>query len=263
MSRTSAQHARTRSLSATALSAAVLAVLVSAAGPAAAGEDDPAGGVVEVTPRKARAGEWVDLRVDFCADGERALAASDAFHRDVELEPAADGELLGEARIRRDAEPGRYEITADCQAGTDAAVGEGVVTVIGRAGDGDERQPPEEDRPSERPPEEDRAHEQPRPRESEAEAEAEAEAAPDRHHEQHDGQHDGQHDDQHHGQHPPASPVAPVRAGGGGTYDGQDGAGGLGATGTTGLSLAGGAVVLGTVAYAVRRRRADRTANGR
>lgn len=57
-----------------------------------------------------------------------------------------------------------------------------------------------------------------------------------------------------------ASPVAPVRAGGGGTAETAEESGGLGAAGTAGLAVAGGAVTLGAAAFALRRRyAADRT----
>ena len=133
MARTSPRHARRRALSATALTAAVLTVLAATALPAtAAGEEDGresgGGNKVQVTPRRAQPGDWVDLRVRFCEGDETALAASDAFERDVELRSAARGELAGTARIRPRARPGRYEITVDCQVVVDTGAGAGSVT---------------------------------------------------------------------------------------------------------------------------------------
>ncbi|AXK34314.1 hypothetical protein DVA86_18325 [Streptomyces armeniacus] len=253
MSRTPPEHALRRSLSATARLgavpvAAVLAVLVSApvAAPyAPAAPARPGGGDVEVTPGKARPGEWVDLRAGLCRKGETALAASDAFQRDVELEPAAAGDVAGSAQLRRNAGPGRYGITVDCQESGRTAAGKGAVTVLRReqapqkpAGHNERNENPRNENPRNQ-------NERRKPNEPEP-------PAPDRPEEP------AVHHPQGH-----ASPVAPVRAGGGATAGGPDTADGLGASGTAGLGLAAGAVVVGAVAHAVRRRRTDRTPTGR
>lgn len=209
--------ARTAPRSATALTAAVLTLCAAVAVPAAAvsapaGDTPPAGSGVEVTPSRAKPGDRVDLRVRFCAKGESALAASDAFTRDIELSPAAGGELVGTAHIRPRAEPGSYGITVDCRIVIDTGSGKGSVTVVGGGGG--------QHRPT--------APASPGTPESPA-----APAAPVA----------------------PASPVAPVRAGGGGTAEESTG-GGSALPRTAGLALAGGALLLGAVGFAVRRRRA-------
>lgn len=123
------QRARRRSLTAAALLATVFAASASTVVPAAAsGEPTPdtITGIVRVTPKKAKPGEEVDLRVDFCR--RSGQVSSDAFARDVELQPAADGGLYAEATIRRDVRPGTYEITVTCD--PHAPDGQGKVIVV-------------------------------------------------------------------------------------------------------------------------------------
>jgi hypothetical protein len=111
------------------LAAAVCAATAAAAETAVASDDpapDTVTGIVRVTPEEAKPGEEVDLRVGFCQ--ESGLVSSDVFTHDVELRPAADGGLFAEAVIRRDARPGRYEITVTCD--PDAPDGEGTITVV-------------------------------------------------------------------------------------------------------------------------------------
>ncbi len=122
-------RARRRSLSAAVLLATVFAVPGVTAAPAlASGEPTPDTftGVVRVTPKEAKPGDAIDLRVDFCR--RSGQVSSDAFAHDVELQPAADRGLYAEAQIRRDARPGRYEITVTCD--PHAPDGQGTVTVV-------------------------------------------------------------------------------------------------------------------------------------
>lgn len=126
---THSQRARRRSLTAAALLATVFAASAATVAPAAAsGEPTPdtISGIVRVTPKKAKPGDEIDLRVDFCRRGGQV--SSDAFAHDVELQQAADGGLYAEATIRRDAHPGTYEITVTCD--PHAPDGQGKVTVV-------------------------------------------------------------------------------------------------------------------------------------
>lgn len=126
---TVSQRARRRSLSAAALLATVFAASSSAVVPAAASGDptpDTVTGIVRVTPKKAKPGDEVDLRVDFCQ--RSGQVSSDAFAHDVELQPAADGGLYAEATIRRDVRPGTYEITVTCD--PNAPDGQGRIIVV-------------------------------------------------------------------------------------------------------------------------------------
>lgn len=83
---------------------------------------------VKVTPSTIAAGGEIDLRVDNCGDGREAVGVSDAFERDAWFEPAADGGLFAQARIRGDAEPRQYEIKVDCKDSDGKS--KGTVTVI-------------------------------------------------------------------------------------------------------------------------------------
>jgi hypothetical protein len=126
---TAPPRARRRSLSAIALLATVCAVSGATASPAlASGEPTPdtVTGIVRVTPQQVKPGEGIDLRVDFCR--RTGQVSSDAFVHDVELRPAADGGLFAQAAIRRDAHPGRYEISVTCD--PHAPDGRGTVTVV-------------------------------------------------------------------------------------------------------------------------------------
>ncbi|MGW7354695.1 hypothetical protein ACWGJA_25755, partial [Streptomyces sp. NPDC054784] len=144
---------------------AALAASAAVAGPAAAASaaalpgEQGAGGVV-VTPREARPGDRLELRAGGCGGAGTASAASAAFGSAATLEPAAEGELTGAARVRADAAPGRYVVEVDCggdAAGADGAGGTdragrtapergaAVVTVVGRDG-------PDAPRPAEQPP---------------------------------------------------------------------------------------------------------------
>ena len=129
-------RARRRSLSATVLLGAVCALTGAAEVPAlASGEPTPdtVTGIVRVTPRKAKPGEEIDLRVGFCGRGGQV--SSDVFAHDVELRPSADGGLYARAAIRWDARPGSHGIAVTCD--PHAPDGRGTVTVIDGRGDGD------------------------------------------------------------------------------------------------------------------------------
>ncbi|WP_168711461.1 hypothetical protein [Streptomyces sp. RKND-216] len=245
-------RARGRSLSAAARAASVTAGAVAAvaactlAAPAvaaAAPAEPGAGGPVEVTPRHAEPGSQVELRTDFCEVERTAFATSVAFEADVDLQRTEDGAAFhGYAVISRDAELGTYGLTVVC--GEDEKRGEGSFKVVpagddggqgrdgGQGGDGEEAGAGYEDgRPGGEPHagRDPGGHDRP-PWESEEGGPYEP-------------------DDPH------ASPVAPVRAGGGGTAGDHASA----ATDTAeraGLALAGGAAVAGAVTWAVRRRRA-------
>lgn len=123
------QRRRRHPLSAAALLVTVCAASASTVVPAAASGDptpDTVSGIVRVTPKKAKPGDEIDLRVDFCR--RSGQVSSDVFAHDVELQPSADGGLYAEAAIRHDARPGTYEITVTCD--PNAPDGQGMVTVV-------------------------------------------------------------------------------------------------------------------------------------
>ncbi|MFR9673821.1 hypothetical protein [Streptomyces sp. TR06-5] len=207
--------------------AAPQAVAAAADSPATVRGPDPAVDLVEVSPRRAEPGTVVRVRVEVCEVDRRALATSVAFEADVRLERGADGSFHGSARISVDAEPGTYGVTVAC--GVDARAGhqssfrvvpgEGVREPRGRPDDGADRW----------------------------DAGREDHRDPDGH----DGGYPG-HDGRDEPRPPHASPVAPVRAGGGGTAGGD--ADGTAAAQRVGLAMAGGAAAAGAVVWGVRRR---------
>ncbi|MDO0927553.1 hypothetical protein QQY24_19835 [Streptomyces sp. TG1A-8] len=88
--------------------AALLAVIALAPAARAAG----AGHGVAVAPARPTPGTDVALRVDGCA-GSRGTAASAAFVADARL-TGAEGELSGETRVRSSLPPGTYEVRIAC-----------------------------------------------------------------------------------------------------------------------------------------------------
>ncbi|MFI6852691.1 hypothetical protein [Streptomyces sp. NPDC050416] len=223
-------------------SALVAAVLT----PAAYAAD---GGGVSVTPATPAPGSDVTLRVTGCAE-RTAVARSAAFVADARL-TVADGDLVGESRVRSTLDAGTYVVQVRCGDAERA----GTFTV--REGEGRRRSASGTDEPS--PPLSDLAGTggqppapgtvgQPPVPEGGGQSSAPGENG--------DGEGDGQQstpgEDQQQsaprrpGAHP--SPVAPVRAGGGGAADlvaAEDrGAGPGTAQGVTGLVLAGVAAVV-------------------
>ncbi|MGW3991682.1 hypothetical protein [Streptomyces sp. NPDC004830] len=180
------------------------------------------GGGVTVTPASPAPGGDVTLRVTDCAR-RTAVAVSPAFVADARLTVAGDRTLTGDSRVRSTLEPGRYPVRIAC--GDTARAG--ILTV--RDGDG---RPRSSSVPAPgaagQPPVPGRGGQPSAPPEGERVTGA------------------------------PATPVAPVRAGGGaaaGLVAGGERAAGPGtAQGVTGLVLAGVAAAV-VVLGGVRRRR--------
>ncbi|MEU8886811.1 hypothetical protein [Streptomyces sp. NPDC048442] len=82
---------------------------------------------VTVTPSTIAAGGEVDLRVHIC-NGKKAVGTSEAFSSPAYFNPAADGGLFAEARIRSDAQGRDYGIHVKCEDGDGSASGN--VTVV-------------------------------------------------------------------------------------------------------------------------------------
>ncbi|MFI0979611.1 hypothetical protein ACH4SP_21755 [Streptomyces sp. NPDC021093] len=95
--------------------------------PAAVAENEESHGSVTVTPSTIAAGGEVDLRVSVCG-GKKAVGTSEAFSSPAYFNPAADGGLFAEARIRSDAQGRDYGITVKCEDGAGNASGN--VTVV-------------------------------------------------------------------------------------------------------------------------------------
>lgn len=206
--------------------------------PAAPAASDPAGGLIEVTPRRAEPGTQIRLRVAFCEVERTAFATSVAFEADVDLERTRDGAAFhGYAMISVDAEPGTYGVTVAC--GEGGAQRESSLKVL--PADGARHDGGGYDR---------------RPDGGHRDDGGGYDRGPDGGHRDDGRGEPGAHPDRDRHPAPPhdhASPVAPVRAGGGGTAGDRTGDG----TGTAqrfGLALAGGAVAAGAVTWAVRRR---------
>ncbi|MFJ6697919.1 hypothetical protein ACIQM4_17885 [Streptomyces sp. NPDC091272] len=106
---------------------AALAASPAATGPVIVTNNEDSNGFVTVTPSTVAAGGEVDLRVDVC-EGERAIGTSEAFSSPAYFNPAADGGLFAEARIRSDAQGRDYGIHVKCEEGGGNAKGN--VTVV-------------------------------------------------------------------------------------------------------------------------------------
>ncbi|MFD6534732.1 hypothetical protein [Streptomyces sp. NPDC060184] len=111
--------------------AAVAAISVSAPAASAVPYDD---GTLRVTPSTIAPGGKVALRSDACGKGEKGLGTSDAFVSSVRFTPADGKGLSAEARVRSDAEAGRYDVTLRCE-GRDGGGGRAsaVLTVVHHA----------------------------------------------------------------------------------------------------------------------------------
>ncbi|MFI5807709.1 hypothetical protein [Streptomyces sp. NPDC051561] len=108
--------------------AVLAAVLVPAsAALAAVADNEESHGSVTVTPSTIAAGGEVDLRVSVCG-GKKAIGTSEAFSSPAYFNPAADGGLFAEARIRSDAQGRDYSIDVKCEDGPGTASGN--VTVV-------------------------------------------------------------------------------------------------------------------------------------
>lgn len=219
--------------------AGVAAVLVMAPATAAfAGSSVKA----TVTPAASAPGGTVEIRVVGCRDGS-GTAMSEVFVADAELSAKKhDGWLAGAARVRRDVKPGTYDLRVRCDLRDHPAAG--TVKIDRRAHEPHPSDPSKPDpskpdpshRPSEPAPSKTHRHDEPtRPGDSRP-------TPPPRPHE---------------------SPVAPVKAGGGGTavlaapvstVDAHD-AGPSTSQTVIGLLLAGAAAVAAALRSARRRRR--------
>ncbi|MBT2510254.1 hypothetical protein J7I98_31245 [Streptomyces sp. ISL-98] len=115
-----------------ALCAGAAAAAVIAPAPAAHADDGR--GRITVTPSTIAPGGEVDLRVDACQD-QQATGTSEAFSAPARLNPAADGGLFAEARIRPDARAKDYEVRVKCQDGSPRAGGTVTVAAVDHAGD--------------------------------------------------------------------------------------------------------------------------------
>lgn len=236
--------ARRRSLSAAVRAVSVTAGAVAAvavcalAAPAAAASAAPAepgpSGPIHVTPRQAEPGSQVELRTEHCDVERTAFATSVAFEADVDLERTSNGTAFhGYAVISVEAEVGTYGLTVVC--GEHGKEGQGSFKVVSDGGGGNQDGGWEGDQ-------------------GEGWEEGRDEGWGDGSGEDGRSDHEPPHD-------PYASPVAPVRAGGGGTA-GDSAGGGAETAQRIGLSLAGGAAVAGAVTWAVRRRRAGTHSGG-
>ena len=167
------------------------------AGVAAAGVLSPAayaaGGGVVVTPGSPTPGSDIHLRVRGCT-GMSGTAASEAFVADVRLS-GRSGALTGETRVRSTLEPGTYDVGVTCDGFEDKV--RSAVTVI------DERQ-------------RNRQEEQERQKRQEKQEKQEGNDRRKRQDRQEEQKRQERREDERRVL-APASPVAPVRAGGGGT----------------------------------------------
>ncbi|MFI2718816.1 hypothetical protein ACH5AI_21085 [Streptomyces collinus] len=221
---------------------------------------------VSVTPAAPAPGSDVTLRVTGCAQ-RTAVAASAAFVADARLTVTGARELAGESRVRSTVEPGPYAVRITCgatkQTGTltvrdgaarrpDAAPlpvpgAGGQPPAHGEPANGEAGQPPAHGEPANgeagQPPAPGQGGQQPGPEGGGQPS------APGRDREAFPSHRPGA----------PASPVAPVRAGGGGAAEivaaEERGAGPGAAQGVTGLVLAGAAAAIALLRRGVRRGR--------
>ncbi|MEU2536448.1 hypothetical protein [Streptomyces iakyrus] len=210
------------------------------------------GGSVSVTPAAPAPGSDVMLRLTGCAQ-RTAVAASAAFVADARLTVTGHAELAGESRVRSTAEAGSYAVRITCGAAQQTAtltVRDGAarrsdaapLPVPGAGGQQPAHGEPANGEDGQQP-----AHGEP------ANGEAGQQPAPEG-----GGQPSAPGRDREafpsHRPGAPASPVAPVRAGGGGAAElvaaEERGAGPGAAQGVTGLVLAG---VAAAVIVALRR----------
>ncbi|MFJ4240187.1 hypothetical protein ACIP17_06205 [Streptomyces iakyrus] len=210
------------------------------------------GGSVSVTPAAPPPGSDVTLRLTGCAQ-RTAVAASAAFVADARLTVTGHAELAGESRVRSTAEAGSYAVRITCGAAQQTAtltVRDGAarrsdaapLPVPGAGGQQPAHGEPANGEDGQQP-----AHGEP------ANGEAGQQPAPEG-----GGQPSAPGRDREafpsHRPGAPASPVAPVRAGGGGAAElvaaEERGAGPGAAQGVTGLVLAG---VAAAVIVALRR----------
>ncbi|MFI2635760.1 hypothetical protein ACH5A2_36125 [Streptomyces collinus] len=207
---------------------------------------------VSVTPAAPAPGSDVTLRVTGCAQ-RTAVAASAALVADARLTVTGAGELAGESRVRSTVEPGPYAVRITCgatkQTGTltvrDGAARRPDAAPLPMPGAGG--QPPAHGEPANgeagQPPAPGQGGQQPAPEGGGQPS------APGRDREAFPSHRPGG----------PASPVAPVRAGGGGAAEivaaEERGAGPGAAQGVTGLVLAGAAAAIALLRRGVRRGR--------
>ncbi|MEU1575986.1 hypothetical protein ABZ519_33480 [Streptomyces collinus] len=221
---------------------------------------------VSVTPAAPAPGSDVTLRVTGCAQ-RTAVAASAAFVADARLTVTGARELAGESRVRSTVEPGPYAVRITCgatkQTGTltvrdgaarrpDAAPlrvpgAGGQPPAHGEPANGEAGQPPAHGEPANG-----EAGQRPAPGQGGQQPAPEGggqPSAPGRDREAFPSHRPGA----------PASPVAPVRAGGGGAAEivaaEERGAGPGAAQGVTGLVLAGAAAAIALLRRGVRRGR--------
>ncbi|MCF6525621.1 hypothetical protein [Streptomyces sp. JJ36] len=270
--RTLPQRARRRSRTACAplvLAAAAAAVSEPAAAPALAAPPavsapaaaaEPVADGLEMAPRKVPQGGRAELRVRFCGTDTSALATSVAFERDVRLRPEPGGAasvLTGTATVAPEAETGTYAVDVECDGATGLAEGSfrvvpGTTRPASRQA---QQEPPPEPSPEQEPQSQQGRQNGQLPEHERPAHERQAEPPrPARHQEPHAREEPRPSRDLH------ASPVAPVRAGGGATAGDRDGAG-TGPSAATALTLTGGALVLGLV-WAGRRRAAAGAGGG-
>ncbi|MFE8986369.1 hypothetical protein ACFYMI_00860 [Streptomyces collinus] len=230
---------------------------------------------VSVTPAAPAPGSDVTLRVTGCAQ-RTAVAASAAFVADARLTVTGARELAGDSRVRSTVEPGPYAVRITCGAtkqtgtltvrdgaarrpdaaplpvpgagGQQPANGEaGQPPAHGVSANGEAGQPPAHGEPAN-----DEAGQRPAPDQGGQQPAPEGggqRSAPGRDREAFPSHRPGA----------PASPVAPVRAGGGGAAEivaaEERGAGPGAAQGVTGLVLAGAAAAIALLRRGVRRGR--------
>ncbi|MEU0168217.1 hypothetical protein ABZ214_22570 [Streptomyces iakyrus] len=201
------------------------------------------GGSVSVTPAAPAPGSDVTLRLTGCAQ-RTAVAASAAFVADARLTVTGARELAGESRVRSTAEAGSYAVRITCGAAQQTAT---LTVRDGAARRSDAAPLPAPGAGGQQP-----AHGEPANGEA-ANGEAGQQPAPEG-----GGQPSAPGRDREafpsHRPGAPASPVAPVRAGGGGAAElvaaEERGTGPGAAQGVTGLVLAG---VAAAVIVALRR----------
>ncbi|MER5831851.1 hypothetical protein ABT116_13680 [Streptomyces sp. NPDC002130] len=199
-------------------------------------------GSVSVTPARPAPGSDVTLRVTGCAQ-RTAVAASAAFVADARLTVAGADELVGDSRVRSTLKAGSYTVRVTCGAtrrtGTLTVQDGGAGPEAGRSGAARAGVPGAGGRPPApgqggQPPVPDKGGQPSAPG-------VDTEAFPSRR------------------PGAPASPVAPVRAGGGGAADSlaaeERGAGPGTAQGVTGLVLAGAAALVVVALRGARRGR--------
>ncbi|MFD4666715.1 hypothetical protein [Streptomyces halstedii] len=125
-----------RSLPLTFCAAAAAVAMAFPASATAAGSEskDPkehrGSGTVMITPVAVTPGGEVQLRTDACGKGRSAEGDSEAFTSEARLTPDNGKGLHAEARIRRDATPGDYEVLVTCADGHGRATG--TLTVVPR-----------------------------------------------------------------------------------------------------------------------------------